>query len=394
MQSKTTPFLYLGFISAFSLLTFDLYQPALPAITRYFNTSYALAQLTLSLFFLVFGLSQLFWGPLIDHYGRRKILNIGLTVFLLATVACIFATSIEMLIAARVVQGIFVCCAHVVAFSSSRDIENGTERARRLSHIAMIVAVSPIFAPMIGSVIFVYFGWQATFILIAFIGLIITLLAQYLLYESPHWKKSEAPFFKNSLSNYKEIIRHKQLWISVSILTSAYSCVMIVIVNAAYLIINNMHFSPFSFSVLFGLNGAMIIVGNFIGLKLRERKSLIWNIRTGSRMMLAGSLLAWILMYIQDLTLLSLAPILLVSLGVSITGPPTLSLALAAYASNAGTATAILNTARMTISSMIGGLVGTVIVYHHSMLAIGLFICSIICCFFTFFIQENVQSKF
>ena len=70
MNTKTTtPLFYLGLLSAFSLLAFDLFQPALPAITNYFNTTQSVGQLTLSLFLFVYGVSQLFWGPIIDHYG-------------------------------------------------------------------------------------------------------------------------------------------------------------------------------------------------------------------------------------------------------------------------------------------------------------------------------------
>lgn len=389
-MTNTTPFWYLGILSAFSLLTFDLYQPALPTITTYFNTTQALGQLTLSLFFLIFGLSQLVWGPLIDHFGRRHTLQASLLIFFLATLGCIFSKNIEMLIIARIVQGFAVCCANVVAFSSSRDQDDSTDRARVISYISMIVSVSPIFAPLIGSVIFTQYGWQATFVLMALLSVFLLISAKFTLKESPHWHPSQESFlFRTSLASYKKILSHRRLWIGIFIITASYSCVMIVIVTASYLIIENLNYSPFTFAVAFGINGSMLIVGNYIGIKLREKKSLPWNIHLGSLLMISGSFIMLILFNIEGLSLITLVPVLIICLGISITNPPTFSLALSDYHQEAATATAIINTIRMTVAAIVAGILGSVIVYRPQVLAISLLICSIVCWFLSLFIFEK-----
>ena len=182
MHQRTTPLFFLGSMSAFALVTFDLYQPSLPAIIQYFDTTYALGQLTFSLYLFVFGLSQLIWGPFVDHFGRRRVLPVSLIIFLLATIACIVAESITMLIVARAVQGFAACCASVVSISSTRDCNDSTERARLLSYLSMIVSASPIFAPLIGSIVFLHFGWQANFILMALFGIYLMVMSFYVLY--------------------------------------------------------------------------------------------------------------------------------------------------------------------------------------------------------------------
>lgn len=177
-----------------------------------------------------------------------------------------------MLIIARIVQGFAVCCANVVAFSSSRDQDDSTDRARVISYISMIVSVSPIFAPLIGSVIFTQYGWQATFVLMALLSVFLLISAKFTLKESPHWQPSQESFlFRTSLASYKKILSHRRLWIGIFIITASYSCVMIVIVTASYLIIENLNYSPFTFAVAFGINGSMLIVGNYMGIKLREK---------------------------------------------------------------------------------------------------------------------------
>ncbi|CEK10805.1 multidrug effflux MFS transporter [Legionella hackeliae] len=388
-ENKKTPFIVLGILSTFSLLTFDLYQPALPAITSYFNTTHELGQLTLSLFFFIFGFSQLIWGPLIDHFGRRKTLRASLILFFLGTLGCIFATSIEMLIVSRAVQGFTICCAYIVAFSASRDEEDSTDRARVLSHISMIVSVSPIFAPLLGSIIFIHYGWQATFVLMALIAIILFILAEKTLQESRHWTKSDIGFlWQTSLSSFKKILTHGPLWISIALVTASYSCVMIIVVNAAYLVIDNLNFSPLIFAILFGSNGIMLIIGNYIGIKLREKKSMVWNIRLGSIIMVLSSVAMIVLFYMQGLTLLVLAPILLMSLGVSFINPPAFSLALNDYPSEAGTVTAFLNTVRMTCSAIVGGITGILIFANTSVLVFGLFLCALVCVLFSFYLKD------
>ncbi|MBA2653039.1 MAG: multidrug effflux MFS transporter [Tatlockia sp.] len=390
MPNHATPFWYLGIVSAFSLLTFDLYQPALPAITQYFNTTQALGQLTLSLFFLVFGLSQLIWGPLIDHFGRKNTLRISLVIFVFATMVCIFSTTIEMLIAGRIAQGFAVCCSNIVAFSSSRDYGDSTDRAKIISHITMIVAVSPIFAPLIGSLIFLEFGWHAIFIFMIILALFIFLLISRLLSESPVWQKPQQKIqLRHSVANYRKLFGNSQLWLGILIVTASFSCILAVIVNAAYLVIDYLNHSPLFFSLAFACNGLMLILGNYVGIRLRDKKSLAWNIHLGSLLMVFGSLIMLMLFLFIGLNMLSLSPLLLIAFGVSIISPPAFSLVLADYEHQAATATAFINTARMVISSIVASLISVFIITDIKLLPISLLFCSLICWIVSLFITET-----
>lgn len=380
MTYRKTPFPYLGLLSAFSLLVFDLYQPALPAITRYFNTSHALGQLTLSLFFFVYGLSQMLWGPFIDHYGRRRTLRLSFLLFLLATLVCLVATNINLLIIGRILQGFAVCCSNVVAVSCSRDEEDSTARARLLSHISMIVSVSPIFAPMIGSLIFVTLGWREIFIFMLVLGVVLMMLGKLFLREAPHWKRPKKSLtLKASLAAYKELLTHKYLWMYIAIVSASYSCVMIAVVNISYLMIDNLKVSPLMFSLFFASNGVIIILGNFIGIRLREYRSLSWNICCGSLLMVAGSLLMIALFFQEGLQLSSLAPLLLINFGVTLVNAPAFALAIANYKERAGTATALIYTVRTCLSAAMASIIGGFIIYRIDSLPVSLLFCSLIC---------------
>ncbi|GGI88292.1 multidrug effflux MFS transporter [Legionella impletisoli] len=390
MMHRSTPLLLLGFMSAFSLLTFDLYQPALPTIITYFNTSYSLGQLTFSLYLFAFGLGQLIWGPLIDHYGRRLMLPLSISLFLLATVVCIFAHHIFVLIIARGIQGLSACCAGVVSISTTRDCVDSTERAKAISHISMIVAASPIFAPLLGSVILLYFPWQANFVMMGLIGVVLLSLSYFFLNESPNWHYSGYSLqWINSLKSYQSILRHRHLWIGASSISFSFSMLMIVVINASYLLISQLQYSPMKFGILFGINGAMLILGNYIGIKLREYYSLLWNIRLGALFLLGGASLILLGYLIWGLSLFMLAPCLLVSLGNSFLNPPTLSITLAKYEQNPATATAIINTIRMSVSALLAGLIGSLMVHHLIFLPLSLLICASMVVYISTLFQSN-----
>lgn len=104
MPKSHNSIIFLGLLSAFSLLTFDLYQPSLPFITNYFNITPSMGQLTLSIYLLVYGITHLLWGPLIDHFGRRRLLPGNLLLALIGSLMCAFAPNITMLICGRALQ--------------------------------------------------------------------------------------------------------------------------------------------------------------------------------------------------------------------------------------------------------------------------------------------------
>ncbi len=388
--AQKTPFIFMASLSGFSLLTFDIYQPALPYITDYFNTTHGMGQLTLSLFLLVFGMAQLFWGPVIDHYGRRKILPLCMGIFFLGTLVCIFANSIHVLISGRIIQGLSVCCASVMAFSSTRDYEDSTKRAKAISHISMVVSASPIFAPVLGAFIFTYLGWRANFIFLAIICLVIIALGHRILHESPHWQPVKNHLaFKTLLNFYNELAYHKQLWVGIIICSSAFSSIMVVVVNAAYLIIDRLEYSPTQFSLLFSINGLMIIIGNYLGILLREYFSLKWNMRLGIFVHLSGGLMMLLMIISQGFTIYAMAASLLITLGTSFINPPTLALILTDFKEKPGSAAAVINTARTTLSAVLAALIGAYISYNIYILPVTLLIAGIICLIFSFYCKEN-----
>lgn len=363
----------LGLLAAFSLLTFDLYQPSLPYITHYFATTHNLSQLTLSIYLFFFGVTQLIWGPLIDHFGRRRLLPASLYLAALSSLICAFAPNIYILIFGRALQGVALCCANLVSLSSSRDFEDSTERAQILSYISMIVSLSPIIAPVIGSVIFTYFGWQANFIVMAAIALILILQSQKGLQESPFWSKPKQPFLlKKVLQSYKELLPIPSLWFGSFIMMFSFAAVMLSVINSSYLIIDQLGFSPLGFGIIFIFNGLNIIVGNYVGMSLRKYFSMGITIYLGCVFIALGgiAMLAYTTYY--EFNIIALSFVLISNLGISVCAPPTMSLTLGYFKENTAVAVAVINTIRMFGSSLLAMLMAHLLIQNINALPIGL----------------------
>ncbi|RJT09721.1 multidrug effflux MFS transporter [Rahnella inusitata] len=153
-------------LSAISTLSTNIILPAFPDIAEQLGVSARELGLTLSSFFITFALAQLVVGPLADRYGRKKLILVGLSIFIVGTVVGGLAGSLETLIIGRVIQALGVCAAAVLARAIARDLFDGETLARALSLTMIATAAAPGFSPLVGSVLTTSLGWRAIFILV------------------------------------------------------------------------------------------------------------------------------------------------------------------------------------------------------------------------------------
>ena len=153
----------LGLLSAVGPFSIDMYLPALPTMGVDLGADAAAVQLTLVAYFAGFGISQLFWGPYSDQVGRRRPVLIGLAIFAVATLGCVFAPSIGWLIALRTVQGIGAAVVMVIPRAVIRDMYTGPDATRLMALVMMVISVSPMLAPLVGSGVIALAGWRAVF---------------------------------------------------------------------------------------------------------------------------------------------------------------------------------------------------------------------------------------
>ncbi|MCB1487537.1 MAG: multidrug effflux MFS transporter, partial [Bauldia sp.] len=173
--------LVLGLLSAAGPFAIDMYIPALPAIAEDLSASTAATQMTLMVFFVAFGVCQIVYGPVSDMVGRKPPLYFGLSVFVLGSIGCAFASDINWLIGFRVVQGIGAASVMVIPRAIIRDMHTGTEATRLMALVMLVISVSPILAPLAGAALIAPFGWRAVFVVVtiaAIAGLVLLALFQ------------------------------------------------------------------------------------------------------------------------------------------------------------------------------------------------------------------------
>ena len=155
--------LILGLLSAVGPFAIDMYLPAMPMIEDDLGASVAATQMTLTAYFIAFGLAQLFYGPWSDQVGRKPPLYLGLGIFSVATVGCALAPSIAWLIALRAMQGLGGAVLMVVPRAIIRDRYTGVEGTKLMAMVMLVISVSPMLAPLAGSGLMLVGGWRLLF---------------------------------------------------------------------------------------------------------------------------------------------------------------------------------------------------------------------------------------
>ncbi len=204
--------LILGLLTAIGPFSIDMYLPAFPDIAKGLNTTIARVMLSLSSFFIGISAGQLIYGPLLERFGRKKPLYAGLSIYLLASIGCAMATSIDALILFRLLQAVGGCAGMVAARAMVRDLFEVKENAKIFSMLMLVVAVSPIIAPTLGGYITAALGWRYVFVMLIVVAFIILIGVYFLLPES---RKPDASFSlkpRPIFQNYMGIIRQPQFY--------------------------------------------------------------------------------------------------------------------------------------------------------------------------------------
>lgn len=171
----------LGLLSALGAFSIDMYLPGFPQIAADLHTTIAHITLSITSFFIGISVGQLIYGPLLDKYGRKKPLYVGLVVYLLTSIACAYAPSADALIGIRFLQALGSCAGMVAARALVRDIFPVSENAKIFSLLMLVIALSPIVAPTLGGYMTASFGWQSIFFVLAFISLATLLMVFFTL---------------------------------------------------------------------------------------------------------------------------------------------------------------------------------------------------------------------
>ncbi|WP_102108785.1 multidrug effflux MFS transporter [Oceaniglobus roseus] len=247
-------------LAGISALAMNMFLPSLPGMTAYFGTDYATMQLSVAFYLAGNAVLQLFIGPVSDRYGRRPVILFGGAVFIAASLACIFAPTVEIFLALRVVQAI-VISGLVLSRAVVRDMFPQDQAASMIGYVTMGMAVAPMIAPAVGGALDALYGWKATFLVLALLGILVQVIVWRDLGETA---VSRAGSFADQLREYPELLGSRRFWgycLSAAFTSGAFFAYL---GGAPYVGTEVYGMSPSTLGLFFGAPAIGYMAGNFI----------------------------------------------------------------------------------------------------------------------------------
>lgn len=272
--------LVLGSLSWIGPFAIDMYLPALPVITEDLQASVSGSQATLMAYFISFGLSQLVYGPASDVLGRKPPLYFGLVVFALASVGCALAPTMQWLIAMRFVQGIGAAAVMSIPRAVIRDCYTGNAATRLMSTVMLIVSVSPMFAPLMGSAVTEPFGWRAVFFAVALISLIGFAMTRFGLRETLTPERRRPFRWGEMFRAFGVLLRDAHYLGLVLIGGMGMASFFAFLATSSFLYINHYGLTSFQYSVAFACNALGFFAASQTAANLEARFGALRVIKT------------------------------------------------------------------------------------------------------------------
>lgn len=249
----------LGVMTTFGPLTIDMYVPSLPSVQNDFNTTTSQAQLTLSFAMIGLAIGQFIFGPLSDAYGRKKIALTIIILYAIVSFVAVFTTSMSILLTIRLIQGLTGGGAIVIAKASIGDLHNGKALAKGLASLLVVNGIITIIAPLVGGYALRVSNWQAIFLILTIVSMIIFFFALFKMKETRATDLSELNF--GSIFKGFGYLLKKRAFIIPMLLQGLTYVMLFSFASAAPFITQKIYdMTPQQFSILFAINGIGLII--------------------------------------------------------------------------------------------------------------------------------------
>ena len=351
--------LVLGLLSAIGPFAIDMYLPALPSIGQSLGASMSAVQASLMAFFISLGVGQIIYGPLSDMLGRKRPLYFGMTLFAVGSVGCALAPDIHTLIVLRFIQGLGASAGMVIPRAVVRDLHTGTDAARLMSLLMLVFSVSPILAPLAGSLLIEVSGWRSVFWAVTVAAVMGLALMATSLPETRPPDKRMGSSVGSALRGYGVLLRDRHFLGLVSIGAFGLSGFFVYLANSSFVLIDHYGLTPRQYSIAFAANAASFIGVSQFTARLGVRFGLIRVVRFA----VVGFSIAMVLLFALNLAGIDRLEVILgmLFIGFGFLGlvvPTTAVLALDKHGQIAGTASALMGTLQFVTGATVMAVVG------------------------------------
>ena len=358
-RSRSLFILLLGLLSAIGPFSIDMYLPGFPTIAANLNTTVDQVSYSLSSFFIGVCIGQMICGPLLDRFGRKRPLYAGLILYILASLGCAVASSIEMLILFRFLQALGGCVGMVAPRAIVRDVFPVNENARIFSLLVLVIGVSPIIAPTAGSFFIAEFGWHSVFVVLAAVSAVLLLAVIFYLPESKQPDPSFSLRPKPIVTSFLTVLKEPQFYTYA--LTGAISSagLFAYLSGSPFVFMQLFKVTEQHYSWIFALIAAGLIGSSQLNNLLLKKYSSEQIMKT---VLLVQTLVGLTLAIGTAVHLLELySTIFLIFLFLSCQGfsfPNSSALSMAPFSKEAGSASALMGALQMGIGAVASAMVG------------------------------------
>lgn len=348
--------LVLGLLSAIGPFAIDMYLPALPTIGADLHAETGAVQMSLLAFFIAVAVSQLFYGPLSDMMGRKIPLYGGLILFALGSIGSALATNIDVLVLFRFLQGIGAAGGMVIPRAVVRDLHTGVEATRLMSLLMLVFSISPILAPLTGSIIIEFFGWRGVFWAVLIAALIGLALLSMQKETRPAADRVESSL-GSALSAYGYLMKDRNFLGLVFIGALGMSTFLVYLATSSFVLIDHYGLTPSQYAIAFSVNAVSFFSMSQFNGWLAGR----YGLKRVVRFAVAGVALSMLTMFLAALagfqSLWTIATFLFIGYGfLGLVIPNTAVLALEEHGSIAGTASALMGTLQFIVAAVAIGI--------------------------------------
>ncbi|MCD9573941.1 multidrug effflux MFS transporter [Flavobacterium soyae] len=351
--------LILGSLTALGPFSIDMYLPGFSGIAKDLNTSVAKVSMSLSSYFIGISAGQLLYGPLLDRFGRKKPLFIGLMVYILASFGCIYVADIDLFIFLRFIQAIGSCAATVASVAMVRDLFPVKDIPKVFSLLMLVLGLSPMLAPTIGGYVTEDYGWHTVFFILFCMGIAILIASQVGLPNSykPDTSISLKP--KPIISNFLKVLKEPQFYTYAFTGAIAFSGLFTYVAASPIIFMDIYHVDAKTYGWIFAFMSVSFIGSSQFNSVLLKRFSSEQMIFAA---LILQSLIAIIFLILSLNNLLGLYTtivMLFLFLGcLGISNPNTAGLTMAPFAKNAGSASALMGAIQLGLGALASFAVG------------------------------------
>ncbi|TDO71170.1 DHA1 family bicyclomycin/chloramphenicol resistance-like MFS transporter [Flavobacterium chryseum] len=351
--------LILGSLTALGPFSIDMYLPGFSGIAKDLHTTVAKVSMSLSSYFIGISAGQLLYGPLLDRFGRKKPLFIGLLVYILASLGCVYVTDIDTFIFLRFIQAIGSCAATVASVAMVRDLFPVKDIPKVFSLLMLVLGLSPMLAPTIGGYVTEDFGWHVVFLILMFMGIAILIAAQLGLPNSykPDLSISLKP--KPIISGFIKVLKEPQFYTYAFTGSIAFSGLFTYVAASPIIFMDIYHVDAKTYGWIFAFMSVSFIGSSQLNSVLLKRFSSEQMIFAALILQSVISIVFLILAANNLLGLYTTIAMLFLFLGcLGISNPNTAGLTMAPFAKNAGIASALMGAIQLGLGALASFAVG------------------------------------